>query len=370
MLFRSLAAVGQRIADEARAIGRLFRRSPEWVVIIFAWIAAGFIPAFWYMGETHWWSDVSSPLIVQPFVPLLCAALLWQDREILQDAWNRTSARKRRGTPLVLWLGCVVVAVAQLIHVITVAAVGLLIVAVGIVLLAYGTMVLAKTTRAFLFGLLLIPLPETIPAKAQEFAGAQVWRIITIGLQKFGKDCSMTPGGDKISFEMQGQVFPVANSQITAAVIAAFVLLFVGVWRREKVANTLLFMASGALLSLSLTILLPFIVLLLPISPLTNTLVAINPVIYAVLSLTIVLLVRGRLKALGGALTQSSRTLGKMSQAAQKATDRATSGMASGVVGGTVGRASRSVNKGTEAAIDKLFTALTKPFKRKRRDRW
>ncbi len=354
---------------EAGAIVSVFRRSPEWAVIVFAWIAAGFIPAFWYMGEDHWWSETNSPLFFQPFVPLLCAALLWQDREHLREAWNQTSRSKRRGSPWLLYLGCAVILVSHLIHVLTVAAVGLVLVGAGVVFRAYGWNVLKASRRALLFGLLLIPPPATAVSRVTQIIGGQVWKIVTIGLQKVGKVCSMTPGLGSANFQIGGQLYEVAYTQSAVIVWTAVALLFVAVWRRERFGKALILMASGALLATLLLILVPFVILLLPVSPLTNGLLNLHPVFLGVVATAIPVLVIRRLRAWSNTLSEGSRALGKMGQAAQKATDKALSGGASRM-DGSVGRAGRGVNRGFESVMDRIGAAIAKPFKRKNRNRW
>ena len=364
-----LSRLSGAFVREAGAIAAMIRRSPEWAVIVFAWIAAGFIPAFWYMGEDHWWSETTSPLFFQPFVPVLCAALLWQDREKLLAAWQQTSRSKRRGSPWLLWLGCAVILISHLIHVLTVAAIGLVIVAAGVVYLAYGVNVLKASRRALLFGLLIIPPPATAISRSAQIIGGQLWKIITIGLQKAGKVCAMTPGLGSVNFQMNGQVYEIAYTQVTVIVFTAVALLFVAVWRRERFGKALILMASGALLATLLLALVPLTVLLLPVSPITNTLVNMHPIFLSVVATTIPVLVIRRLRAWSSTLSQGSRALGKMGQAAQKATDKALSGGASRM-DGSVGRAGRGVNRGFEAVMDRIGAALAKPFKRKKRDRW
>ena len=365
----ALAQLRNTVRVEADAIFAVLRRSPEWGVIVFAWLAALFIPAFWYMGEDHWWSETDSPIFFQLFVPFFCAALLWQDRERLFAAWQQTSRSKRRGSPWLLWAGCAVVLASHFVHILLVAVVGLLIVAAGIVYLGYGVNVLKASWRALLFGLLMIPPPATAIVRAAQIIGGQTWRIITIGLQKFGKVCSVTPDAGGANFQIDGQVYPVSYSVITVIVFTGFLLLFVGVWRREKFGRVLILMASGALLASVLSILVPFTVLLLPASPLTGTLLQMHPVFLTVVATLIPALVIRRLRVLSASLSEGSRTLGKIGKAAQKATDRALSGGASRM-DGSVGRAGRGVNRGFESVMDRIGAAIAKPFKRKKRDRW
>ncbi|MBC8142617.1 MAG: exosortase/archaeosortase family protein [Armatimonadetes bacterium] len=364
-----LARFRDAAVAEAGAIGALVRRSPEWAVILFAWLAAGFIPAFWYMGEDHWWIETDSPLFFQPFVPLLCAVIFWQDREKLREAWAQTSRSKRHGSPWLLYIGCVIILVSHLIHVLTVATVGLLVVAAGVIYLAYGWNVLKASRRALLFGLLMIPPPATMVSAAARIIGSQIWKIITIGLQAAGKICSMTPGVGTVNFQISGQVYEIGYSQTAVIVFTGVALLFVAILRRERFGKALILMASGALLATLLSIIVPFLTLLLPVSPLTDSLLKLHPAYLAVVSTLIPVLVIRRLRAWSSTLSQGSRVLNKMGQAAQKATDKALSGGASRM-DGSVGRAGRGVNRGFESVMDRIGAAIAKPFKRKNRNRW
>lgn len=360
-----LSRLGEAFVGEAKAIFAVFRRSPEWAVIVFAWLSAAFIPAFWNIGEDHWWSETDSPLFFQPFVPLLCAALLWQDREKLREAYGQTSRNKRRGSPILLWLGCLVVLVSHLVHTPLVAIVGLLLVAAGIILLAYGVNVLNASRRALLFGMIMIPPPATIVTKFAAFVSGGAWKYITIALQKLGKVCSVTPGVTTLNFQYEGQLYEVNGSQGTVIIFTLVALLFVAVWRREKFGRAVILMASGALIATLLLIAVPILTLLLPATPVTGAVLNMHPVILAAVSTVAPVLVLRRLRAVTDSLAQGGRALGKIGQAAQKATDKAISAGSRGGSGRSGAR-----NRGFEAVMDRIGAALAKPFKRKKRDRW
>ena len=157
---------------------------------MFAWFAAAFTPAFWYMGEDHWWSEPDSPLFFEPFVPLMSAALLWKDRKRLLEAWQMTPRNKRRGPPWLLWLGCLLVLVSHLVHVLTVAAIGLVLVAAGIIYVAYGPFVLRQSSRALLFALLFTPPPIKPLSIVAGVLSSSAWTKVTAALQRLGQNLS------------------------------------------------------------------------------------------------------------------------------------------------------------------------------------
>ncbi|MBC8135356.1 MAG: exosortase/archaeosortase family protein [Fibrella sp.] len=350
-----------------RDIIALFKRSPEWIIIIFAWLAAAFIPAFWYMGEDHWWSQPSSPLFFEPFVPLFSAALLWQDRNRLLEAWQMTPRNKRRGSPWLLYLGCLLVMVSHLIHVLTVAAIGLVVVAAGVIYLAYGPFVLKQSGRALAFALLFAPPPVKPVSMIAHWFSNSAWTKITAALQRLGQDASCTTGADSTTLVIQGHVIAAPNSQLTAIVITGFLLLFSGVWRRDRIGTVLLTMAFGSLLAGFLSMIIPFAALLLPPSGLSDVLVQVHPLVLVAISVFLGILVRNRLARWLQTLSERSRIIGKMYSGVQKFTDRATAGV---VTRAGSGRSGQRVTKGTEAMMDKFFAAISKPFKRKRRNRW
>ncbi len=367
------AQPGKRPLSGLASIGggiiAVFRRSPEWLVIVFAWVAAGFIPAFWFMGEDHWWVQSTSPLVFEPFVPLLCAVLIWQDRERLMDAWQRTPRNKRIGSPVLLWVGCALILVSHLIHVLTVAAAGLLIAAAGVVYLGYGPIVLMQARRALLFGLLLIPPPVKPIDVASKLCSRSAWNILYTILLKLKRIPPRGQSDDIFTLMVSGRVYQAENTQLSAIFITGFVLLFFAVWRRRRFGEAVVSMAFGGLIAAVLTVLVPLIALLLPVTPLTDMLVHIHPLLVAAAAVGITVGVSARLGAWSSALLERSHALGRISQSAQKLTDRAASGVAAGM-GGSIGRARRGAGKHTEAAMDKFFAAIVKPFKRKRRDRW
>lgn len=355
--------------SEARQIFAIFQRNPEWVVIVFAWLAAAFIPAFWYIGEDHWWSQPNSPLFFEPFVPLLSAALLWQDRHRLLEAWQMTPRNKRRGLPWLLWLGCLLVLISHLVHVLTVAAIGLVLVAAGIIYLGYGPFVLKQSSRALLFALLFAPPPVKPISTIATWFSNSAWTKITAALQRVGQDASCTTGAESTTLVIGGHVVNAPNTQLSAIVMTGFLLLFIGVWRRDRVGTVLLTMAFGSLLGGFMSMGVPFGALLLPPSPFSDLLVRVHPLVLVAIAVSLAVVARNRIGFWLEALAQRSRIIGKLSAGAQKFTDRATAGVATRV-GGRAGKTGESVTKTTEAIIDKFFAAVSKPFKRKRRNRW
>lgn len=365
----SWARLRADVGSDSRRIIALFRESPEWIVIVFAWLAAAFIPAFWYMGEDRWWSQTHSPLFFEPFVPLFAAALLWQDRRRLLEAWQMTPRHKRRGSPWLLWLGCLVVLVSHLIHVLTIAAIGLVLVAAGIIYLGYGLFVLRQSIRALAFALLFVPPPAKPITTIAHWFSYSAWTKITSALQTMGKEASCTVSADSTNLVIGGHVVIAPNFQLSAIIITGFLLLFYGVWRRDRVGSVMLTMAFGSLLSAFMSIAIPFGALLLPPSPFSDILVRVHPLVLVAVAVLISIQVRIRLGHWLEVLAERSRVFGRISASAQKVTDRATAGVAARV-GGGMGKAGQGMTKGTEMIIDRFIAAVSKPFKRKRRNRW
>lgn len=363
------ACLGTDIRSHLAQILDVFRRSPEWAIILFAWLAAAFIPTFWFMGEDHWWSQSNSPLIFEPFVPFLCATLVWQDRNRLQDAWRMTPRHKRRGLPWLLWLGCFVILVSHLMHVLTVAAIGLVLVAAGIIYLAYGPFLLKQSTRILLFALLLVPPPATAVSKVANLVSGAAWVNTVAALQRLGKDVSCAVGPDSTNIVIQGHEISALNNQFATIILTGFVLLFIAVWRRDKIGVVMLTMAFGGLLGGLFSVAVPFGALLLPSSAFSEILVRTHPLILAAVSVSISVLVRNRVSKWLSHLAERSRFIGKFYKGVNNVTDRAAAGVATRLGAGS-GRVGRGVGKATEAAMDRFFAAMSKPFKRKRRNRW
>jgi hypothetical protein len=331
-------------------------------------LAAAFIPSFWYIGEDHWWSQTDSPLFFEPLVPFFCAALIWQDRNRLLEAWQMTPRHKRRGNPWLLWLGCSVILASHLMHVLTVAAIGLIIVAAGTVYLAYGPFVLKQSRRFLLFALLLVPPPATVASKAGNLISGSAWLKTVAALQKLGKDASCTINPDSTTIVMQGHEINAPNYHFPTIITTGFLLLFIAVWRRDKIGVALLTMAFGGLLGGILSIAVPLGALLLPSSGFSEMLVRTHPLVLTAVAVSLSVLVRNRVSLWLFQLGERSRFIGKFYKTLNSATDRATAGVATRL--GGAGRAGQGLGKATETAMDKIFAAISKPFKRKRRNRW
>jgi hypothetical protein len=347
----------------------VFKRSPEWIVIIFAWFSAGVLPAYWFIGDDHLWSESDSLLFMQPFVPLFVGALLWHDRERLNEAWSQTSRSKRHGAPWLLWIGCLLILSGHFVHVLTYTALGLVVAAVGVAYLAYGGRVLKQAALPLAVGILMVPPPLKVISIVTNLYSAFLMKGIVKVLQLASKPVFLTLQGDNSVLDMAGHSIDIPSRQVAALGFTAFFMIVYAVWRREKLGSSLVTIAFASLFAALLTFVVPIIALLLPITPVTIFFARIPPLIVAVLATTTAILFKRRLRALGEGLASSGRVISKISDQAQKVTERAADGVTRSV-GSRTSRTGRSVNKGTEAIIDGFVRFVSKPFKRKRKNHW
>jgi len=348
-------------------IAGIFRRSPEWILIILAWCVAAFLPYVWFMGEDHSWIDPTSFFFFEPFIPLAFAALCWQDRELLLSAYQKTYRTKRRGTPYLLWFGCCALLLSHLVHVMTFAVLSLLIIAAGVIYLSYGMAVLIQSARMLLFSLLMIPPPETAVTVIYSLVGKNISKLVTILAQHTGRHVSVMIGIPSSLFDLQGNTVEVPHRQASAIIFAIVLTIFWALWRRIRFATAFVAIGGAAFLSLIFSTLALFAAVMLPVSAITDPLALAHPLLIAAISVGVTILLEARLGGWWAALARRSRVVSQISERTQKMTDRVTGSLVAGV-SGRVGRTGRGMTKGTETIIDGFFRFIARPFKRKRRD--
>lgn len=187
------AGLRENLAAAVGAALRFVREQPHWTLLLIAYASAWYVPIspLWRLVQPgaavpegidgpvswslRWWTNPASPLTFQPFVPLGVALLAWKRRERLARLWRATRQalpsqmrRWRIGSFAWLTAGLLLLIGSYLVHVATLAILGLQLVGVGIVRRVYGPLVLRGLAVPILFFLTISMPPETVPAKFQD----------------------------------------------------------------------------------------------------------------------------------------------------------------------------------------------------------
>lgn len=177
--------------DELRLLGRHLSANPQTALLMVAYASAWYFPISWAWRLTHpgqavpdgmdgpvswnwrWWLQASSPLSFQLLVPIGVLLLLLRYRLRMGERWQRL--RLRPATPkgrmfssACLILGCFVLLLAHLVHVISLAVIGLEMIGVGAIAWVFGPVATRAMVVPLLFWLTMFMPPETVPAKVEE----------------------------------------------------------------------------------------------------------------------------------------------------------------------------------------------------------
>ena len=145
----------------------------HWLLVLVPLLLTLAAPLRWLFQT---WVDQGNSLWFQPLVPLGVAYLIWAERDSLGHAYYSLAEvypeghKLRRGTPLVFYIGCIVLFFSYVTTVETFAVVGFLIAGIGAALYVYGFTILRGLWRPFLFAATMIPPPKIIVGLATAFA--------------------------------------------------------------------------------------------------------------------------------------------------------------------------------------------------------
>ena len=198
---------------------RLLSAHRPWIPVALAYLAAWWLPVSWIWSLAHpgvarpegidgpiswlWWDQwgrTDSPNSFQFFLPLGVALLTWDRRLELIDAWERVLRHEREGrkrsnkrTPLVVVLGCCLLAVSHLTHLPSLAIASLIAIAAGVVVHIYGTAMLQPLRLPLTYWLLMVPLPASLSSKFATVVSNGTIRAAVATLHAFGKPAKAFP---------------------------------------------------------------------------------------------------------------------------------------------------------------------------------
>ena len=147
-------------------LASLWRTQRHWLLVLIPLALLAIRPIRWSWGS--WVATFDSPLIFQPFMPLLAGWLAWEKREELRAIYEEqiflfgADSPKRRGSLWLVLLGCVTLIVAALAMVAPLAMFGFVLIVIGAVYYLYGGAILRALWQPFLLLLLMIPPPALL----------------------------------------------------------------------------------------------------------------------------------------------------------------------------------------------------------------
>ncbi|GEM_PF-3142466 len=354
----------QSVAGEVSAFLAFLGAHRQWAPVVIAYLSAWWLPFYWCFREDRWWGRWDSAIIYQPFVPLGVLFLLWADRTRIAAVWdsikNRTSERKRRGTILLLVLGCVLLFLAHLVHVAAIAVVALILMAAGVVVRLYSPVMLRALFLPFLFFLTMMPPPSSLVSKAERFFESGAARAIATLMRGEASGRNVLLGTTQV-------IITPSTNGLNIALMLAAALLLVGMRRRMRMLTTLLMMTLGIALGLSANFLriIALAATATPAPALSDFIKGMNPLLIVVPTFLLTLYLEKRLRPSLEWLGKRLSWLGALTAQSEKMTETLAD-----TAGRTIGKRVVKVGRASTNFTENLLRALERPFKKRRRNRW
>ena len=155
----------QHAPTTAERLAALWRTQGHWLYVLIPLSLILIRPLRWCWGS---WLSFDSPLVFQPFLPFLAAWLIWERRGELQEISDEISlvfgadSPKRRGKLWPVLLSCVILVIAALAMVPSLAMLAFVGIVVGIVYYLYGPTILKALWQPLLLLVLMVPPPGII----------------------------------------------------------------------------------------------------------------------------------------------------------------------------------------------------------------
>jgi hypothetical protein len=154
-VFASLPKVGPR------ALSHLWRTQRHWLFVLIPLLIIMVRPLRWCWGL---WFSFDSPLIFQPFVPLLSFALLWERRADLEPIYQELSfyppdSPKRRGKLWPILLGCALMLIASIAMLPSLAMLSFVVILGGCIYYLYGPHITLALWQPLVLLFLMVPPP-------------------------------------------------------------------------------------------------------------------------------------------------------------------------------------------------------------------
>ncbi|MBC7805451.1 MAG: exosortase/archaeosortase family protein [Akkermansiaceae bacterium] len=162
-------ADNRRVLDD---VWHTIKKEKHWLLLVIPLLLSLYGPIQWLAQQ---WSQSSDALGFQPLVPLGVAYLVWAERDSFSGTYRGLADiypeghKSRRGTPIVAYLGCLILFFSYITTIGMVAVIGFWVTVIGIILHIYGLTVLRALWRPFLFAATMIPVPGSLVDMATSY---------------------------------------------------------------------------------------------------------------------------------------------------------------------------------------------------------
>ncbi|MBC8135353.1 MAG: exosortase/archaeosortase family protein [Fibrella sp.] len=153
-------------------VGAFLQQEKHWFLLIIPLLLSLYGPVQWLAQQ---WTQSSDALGFQPLVPLGVAYLIWAERDSFSSTYRGLADiypeghKSRRGTPIVAYIGCLILFFSYITTIGMIAVVGFWVTVIGIVLNIYGFTLLRTLWRPFLFAVTMIPVPGSLVDMATSY---------------------------------------------------------------------------------------------------------------------------------------------------------------------------------------------------------
>jgi hypothetical protein len=263
----------RRFLPSGKTISEFVRRERYWLLLAIPYFFAWYIPPVppfstlfpGMSGPANWaeneWFISTYPQMYQPWVLLMAGLLIWSRRHDLAQVWARVKAHPptkfwQRGNLTVLILGCLLVLFAHFVKVKGFAVAGLLLVLIGLLYQVYGLVMIRAMWVPLLFTTLMIPPPDSLTTRFIAMFHSGTLLIAGALFNRIGMPNGRN--GNTLLFYSQGGFgieFPWRTSALIVLAPALVILLWYGLFRRQRPGQILGLLVLGTIFSMVVDIL-------------------------------------------------------------------------------------------------------------------
>jgi hypothetical protein len=239
------------LQDTLRNAPRFFQyvwqNEKHWLLFL---VPFALILGYTYTLAQKSWTDFDSPLVLQPWVPLFAAWLVWHRRRMLTAQYRELAfmfpddSPKRNGKVWGIVAGCVLMLLASFAMLAPMATFGLIVAIAGTVYYIYGPFIFRSVWQPLAFLFLMLPLPGGFLQKITSllqliaaFVSTQIFSFVYPGTKQLGG--AVLLGGNTPMF--------ITPSLAGAAVVVPLLMLtlWLCILRRIRVAPSLVILMGA-----------------------------------------------------------------------------------------------------------------------------
>jgi hypothetical protein len=248
--------------QSCKEIYALLKAHPYWYGLFVAFWLAFYVPARWLWGLI--WGVPGSAVSWQIIVPFCVLALVWASRSAVFSVWKRPKNRGMMGHPVFFIIGWLLYLLSLLFQGPLPAFLGLVLMTWGGIYWLFGPVLMRSVLMPFFFSLLVIPPPQSLPARVKVLLQLGLARIVRPMLNRIGIPTNIQEVANAEAnhqFVFSGDVLSLTynSAGIGALCVTGFLSLFYAAVRHYALVRCIFLSVAGGILGFLFEIIRVFI---------------------------------------------------------------------------------------------------------------